>query len=571
MMNHRVEPGGPVARTTWARFAREIKTLATSEVGGRAMLLFGVLLALVLGINGLNVLNSYVGRDFMTAIEQRNMSEFVRRAAQYLGVFALSTIAAVIYRFTEERLGLLWRAWLTGRLLDAYLNNRAYHCLRDREEVGNPDQRIADDTRTFVTMTLSFVLLLLNGTFTILAFSGVLFLISPRLWIAAVVYATLGSLVALRLGRPLVRMNYDQADRDASLRAELIHLRENSEAIAVTGGEPRMRVALQKRLDGVVTNLTNIIRVNRNLGYFTTGYNYMIQIIPALLVGPLFIRGQVEFGVIPQSAMAFAHLLGAFSLIVTQIQSISSYGAVLARLSSLADALEQVAGPETVPITMAETSGRLSYENLSLRSPHGGQPLINSLSISIERGTRLLVTSPENAPLEALFFATVGLWNAGAGVIARPPGDRVLFVPVFPYLGRGSLRDVLRPTSSGPPLTDDAITAVLGDLGAAGVLAYAGSLDQEHDWQKLVGPGERLLLMLARVALACPEFAFLYRVDELLGGADMARALQAFRARSITYVTFSDSDALAAEHDVVLRLEPGGAWNPRPDSRRVSA
>jgi hypothetical protein len=89
--------------------------------------------------------------------------------------------------------------------------------------------------------------------------------------------------------------------------------------------------------------------------------------------------------------------------------------------------------------------------------------------------------------------------------------------------------------------------------------------------QKLVGPGERLLLMLARVALACPEFAFLYRVDELLGGADMARALQAFRARSITYVTFSDSDALAAEHDVVLRLEPGGAWNLRPDSRRVSA
>jgi len=68
-------------RSTWTRFAREIRTLATSEVGGRAMLLFGVLLALLLGINGLNVLNSYVGRDFMTAIEQRNMSDFARRAA----------------------------------------------------------------------------------------------------------------------------------------------------------------------------------------------------------------------------------------------------------------------------------------------------------------------------------------------------------------------------------------------------------------------------------------------------------------------------------------------------------
>ena len=70
--------------------------------------------------------------------------------------------------------------------------------------------------------------------------------------------------------------------------------------------------------------------MNRNLGYFTTGYNYMVQIIPALVVGPLFIRGHVEFGVISQSAMAFTHLLGAFSLIVTQFQSISSYAAVLA-------------------------------------------------------------------------------------------------------------------------------------------------------------------------------------------------------------------------------------------------
>ena len=75
--------------------------------------------------------------------------------------------------------------------------------------------------------------------------------------------------------------------------------------------------------------------MNRNLGFFTTGYNYLIQIIPALIVAPLFIRGEVEFGVITQSAMAFAQLLGAFSLIVNQFQSISSFAAVIARLGAL--------------------------------------------------------------------------------------------------------------------------------------------------------------------------------------------------------------------------------------------
>jgi putative ATP-binding cassette transporter len=81
--------------------------------------------------------------------------------------------------------------------------------------------------------------------------------------------------------------------------------------------------------------------VNRNLGFFTTGYNYLIQIIPTLLVAPLFIRGEVEFGVITQSAMAFAQLLGAFSLIVNQIQSITSFAAVIARLSALGEAVEK--------------------------------------------------------------------------------------------------------------------------------------------------------------------------------------------------------------------------------------
>ena len=79
---------------------------------------------------------------------------------------------------------------------------------------------------------------------------------------------------------------------------------------------------LQRRLEELTGNLRRIFVVNRNLGFFTTGYNWLIQIIPALIVAPSFIAGEVEFGVITQSAMAFSMLLGAFSLIVTQFPSI---------------------------------------------------------------------------------------------------------------------------------------------------------------------------------------------------------------------------------------------------------
>ncbi len=255
-------------------------------------------------------------------------------------VFAALTAAAVLFHFAEERFGLLWREWLTGRLVHFYLENRVYLRATEDSRLTNPDQRITEDVRAFVTMTLSLFLMALNGTLTVLAFSGVLWSISRTLFLVGIAYAAAGSLLTVLLGRRLVALNYAQADREADFRTALIEVRENAESIALHRRERQLEIRLDEHLGAVVSNLRRIIAVNRNLGFFTTGYNYMIQIIPALVVAPLFIRGDVEFGVITQSAMAFSHLLGAFSLVVTQFQAISSYGAVLARLNTLAEVLQ---------------------------------------------------------------------------------------------------------------------------------------------------------------------------------------------------------------------------------------
>ena len=101
---------------------------------------------------------------------------------------------------------------------------------------------------------------------------------------------------------------------------------------------------------------------NRNLSFFTTGYNYLIQLVPVLIVGPLFIRGKVEFGVIPQATMAFAHVVGAFSLVVNQFPSISNcYAAVLARLSAFMDTAETIGarGPAASPSRRGTRAGSL--------------------------------------------------------------------------------------------------------------------------------------------------------------------------------------------------------------------
>jgi putative ATP-binding cassette transporter len=85
------EAAAPSSRQTLRRCIRSVQDLLTSEARWRAITLAALLVGFLLAINGLNVVNSYVARDFMTAIAGRDMPGFTRQALLYLAVFAAST------------------------------------------------------------------------------------------------------------------------------------------------------------------------------------------------------------------------------------------------------------------------------------------------------------------------------------------------------------------------------------------------------------------------------------------------------------------------------------------------
>jgi putative ATP-binding cassette transporter len=558
----------PLDRLGWAR--RTVRAFAASDVGGPAVRLAVALVLLMLGISAMNVVNSYVGRDFMTSIEQRDSAMFVFMALVYVGVFAISTVLAVLFKFCEERLGLLWRQWLTRALVLDYLGIATPYRLREQGEIDNPDQRIADDVRTFTTTTLSFVLMVLNGTITIIAFSGVLWSITPELFAAAVAYAAMGSLLAMWLGRPLVGLSFTQSDREASFRADLVHVRANAESVALMRREGRLRTRLLRRVDAFTANARRMIAVNRNLGFFTTGYNYLIQIIPALIVGPLFMRGEVEFGVITQSAMAFSHLIGAFSLIVTQVQSISSYAAVLTRLRSLSEGMERAATAS--PIAMVEQAdGCVAFDNLTLRSPVDGRVLIADLDAEIPYGERVLIAGENHAAKVALFRAAAGVWSTGEGRIRLPHPEQILFVAERPYLPPGTLREALLRTGREIDHADDRILEVLESLGLEALVERVGGLDVERDWDDLLALGEQQRVVIARLVLARPRFGVLHRIDTTLSPEQVARALRLLDAAKITSIVFGDGAHLDGLYDAVLELHRDGGWSYEPVSSERSA
>jgi vitamin B12/bleomycin/antimicrobial peptide transport system ATP-binding/permease protein len=552
-------------RLTLSRLGRAFLNFGTSEVGGQARLRAGLLVALLLTINGLNVVNSYVGRDFMTAIEHRNWQGFVLQAVLYVGVFALLTATSTFYRFTEEGLAILWREWMTRRIVSVYLKDHLYYHLDASGTLTNPDQRIADDVRSFTTTTLSLSLVFLNGTLTILAFSGVLWSISQLLFAVAVLYATAGSALAVYLGRPLVKLNYDQSDKEANFRTDLIYVGGNTESVALAHCEAQLGGRLLTRVDEFTKNLRRIIAVNRNLGFFTTGYNYLIQFIPVLIVAPLFIQGRAEFGEISQATMAFSHVLGAFSLVVTQFPLLSSYAAVLARLSPVAGWTQGPRVDDRNRITIVEDESRLAFENVTLSTPHNGHALVQALTLDVRAGGRVLVSAPSELATGALQRAVVGIWDAGTGRIVRPRLDDVVLLPDRAYLPPSKLREILAGID-GKSVADDAVWTALRVVDAADAVERVGGLDVERDWSDVLSVEEQRRVGLARLLIISPRFAVLAHLGEALGREAAVRFLDALVKRGMGCVAIADGVLHREDFDSVVEINADGTWKQTPTS-----
>jgi putative ATP-binding cassette transporter len=390
-----------------------------------------------------------------------------------------------------------------------------------------------------------------------------LWTISPPLFGVAVAYALIGSVLTVYLGKPLIRLNYNQLDMEANFRSDLIHVRENAESIAMAHREGRFKVRLNKRLNSLTGNFRRLIRINRNLGFFTNGYNYFIQIIPALIIAPMFISGDVEFGVITQSTMAFATLVGAFSLIVTQFQSISAFTAVVARLHNLSEAIDKT--QQAVPCIMSVEGARdkVAYQGVTLHSADKSKVLVTDLNVEIPRGSRWLVTCDQDAPKVALFRATAGVWECGGGKITRPGLDDILFLPERPYLPPGTLREALLRTGMEMVTPDAEIMAVLIKLGLESVVSHANGLDTDHDWDDLLSIGEQHLLSVSRIFLAKPAFVFLDRPGSSLPGKEISTILEMLHEKGIAVVILAKNGESHLRYDSVLNILPDGSWTVR--------
>lgn len=553
---------GKNCRQLWAMS----KAFFASERRHKARRLAGVLLVLVLVVAGVQVFMSYVARDFMTAISKKDAPAYWQWLWWYLATFAVAVPLAAYYRWTEERLALLWREWMAQHLIKRYFNNRAYYRLRGSASIDNPDQRISEDVRNFTTVSLSFLLITLNAIVTVTAFVGVLWAVSATLVGVLLAYAVVGTGLSILIGRRLIGLNYHQYQKEADFRYGLVRVRDNAESIAFYRGEKRERRDLAGRLGAAVANMLDIIGWNRNLAFFTNGYFYAAALLPVVVVAPMFMRGEVEFGVVTQSAGAFGQVLGAVSLIVTQFERLSGYLAGVRRLGMLWDELDEFDAEEERVAQeggqeVDEHSLKVSLDKLTVRTPDGTKILVDGLSFELRRNQSLLIMGASGTGKSSVLRTIAGLWPLGGGALERPPLRDVMFLPQRPYMIDGNLRDQLLYPYPDQGFSDEQILEVAGKVNLSDVLERVDSdLGRVMDWANVLSIGEQQRVAFARLFLRNAKFAFLDEATSALDEDNQERLYQLLRESGTGFISVGHRTTLVGYHDRVLQLDRSGSW-----------
>jgi putative ATP-binding cassette transporter len=565
--DHATPSAGKWDLNLWRRFWSIARLYWISDEKSRAWTFLILMVLLLISFTGMGVVINYAFGAFMTALTEKQEEQFYHQALILLGVLIVATPVSAFYEYISGKLGINWRQWLTGYYLSQYFRNRAYYEINWNRDIDNPDQRISQDIEYFTVTSLRFFSVVLSSISQLIAFSAILWSISKTLMGVLLIYATVGTLATLWFGKRLVFLNFQQLRKEADFRYGMVHIRNSAESIAFYGGEARESASVRARFGHAVENFNSLILWQRNLSFVTSGYQYLIQLLPYVVVARIFFAGKIAFGVVSQGAMAFMQVLNAVSIVITRFEDLTKFTAAVNRLHAFAATLQNVQAPPVErPGIETVKEDRLVLENLTIRTPNEARTLVRDLSLALQPGQGLVIVGPSGSGKSSILRTIAGLWRAGSGRIVRPDRSEMLFLPQLPYMVLGTLRDQLLYPQTNGHISEERLREVLQQVNLGDLPEKVGGFDTELEWADILSLGEQQRLAFARLIIANPRYAVLDEATSALDMQNEARIYDHLRKTTSIFVSVGHRASLVPYHDRVLEVRGNEGWRVMPAS-----
>jgi len=500
-----------------------IKALLTSPQRKQLIQLALALVAVIAGTAYAQLQLNAWNKPFYNALANKNLTIFI----QQLGVFVVLASILLVLNVLQMKLNQISKVILRKSLVDDliadWLAPRRAFLLSYAGEIGaNPDQRIHEDAKHLTELTIDLSIGLLQSTLLISSFIGVLWALSGHavlqiggqvlftqppgymVWYA-LLYAGVASFISWRVGRPLINLNAERYAHEADMRFALVHVNEEIDGVTLNSGEADEQARITSIFEVVLEVSRRIVQAVTRLTWVTAGYGWFTIVAPILVAAPAYFQGSMSFGELMVIVGAFNQVQQSLRWFVDNFANIADWRATVLRVASFRKTLlkmDSLAQNENHIQFEDSSDPSIRIDNLQISTPTGTLKL-NQTYIEMKPGERILITG-ENGEQRSLFFRVIGgLWPWGSGKIIRPNSDRIMFLPMRPYIAPGTLRAAINYPHSHEVYDTQTIDRCFQDVGLDHLRPF---IDVTDRWDRRLNYTEKQSLIFIRVLLHRPQW-----------------------------------------------------------------